>query len=260
MRTQLVKSTYLDYYKKRQPITISRHFNKIKEQTFNNEPFGYSASMASVYSSMIEGNNIDFDTYLKYSTSGMNTKSKSFREIEDLISAYEFARRSELNHSNFMKTHAVLTKNIISDAKYRGKIRDREVFIYGGGEKIYTGASVSIVVEETKKLFSDISILRKRELTTSEVFYFASMIHLVFVKIHPFADGNGRSARLLEKWFLAKKLGTKAWFIPSEKLYQIRIKSYYKNLNIGNNYTNVNYDSSIPFLLMLPMSLTIKTQ
>ena len=67
--------------------------------------------------------------------------------------------------------------------------------------KIYTGAPVSIVVEETKKLFSDISILRKRELTNSEVFYFASMIHLVFVKIHPFADGNGRSARLLEKWF-----------------------------------------------------------
>ncbi|WP_220392957.1 Fic family protein [Chitinophaga lutea] len=33
------------------------------------------------------------------------------------------------------------------------------------------------------------------------------MIHLVFVKIHPRADGNGRSARLLEKWFLAVKLG-----------------------------------------------------
>jgi len=258
MRTQLVKSTYLDYYKKRQPITISRHFKKIKEQAFNNDTFGYSASMASVYSSMIEGNNIDFDTYLKYSNSGMNTKSKSFMEIEDLISAYEFAHRSELNHSNFLKAHAVLTRNIISDTRYRGKIRDREVFIYGGGEKIYTGASVSIVVEETKKLFNDISILSNRDLTSSEVFYFASMIHLVFVKIHPFADGNGRAARLLEKWFLAKKLGVNAWFIPSEKLYQTRLRSYYKNLSLGSIYTNINYAASLPFLLMLPMALTMK--
>ena len=115
-----------------------------------------------------------------------------------------------------------------------------------------------MVVEETNKLFSDIEILVKREMTISEVFYFASMIHLVFVKIHPFADGNGRSARLLEKWFLAKKLGNKAWFIQSERLYQTRLKSYYKSVDIGTDYTTNNFDLSIPFLLLLPMALTIK--
>jgi Fic family protein len=30
--------------------------------------------------------------------------------------------------------------------------------------------------------------------------------------------GNGRTARLLEKWFLAEKLGAKAWFVESETL------------------------------------------
>ena len=44
------------------------------------------------------------------------------------------------------------------------------------------------------------------------------MIHLVFVKIHPWNDGNGRSARLMEKWFLAQKLDEKAWFIESESV------------------------------------------
>ena len=258
MKTVIVKSSYLEFYKKKQPISLIKHFNKIKEISFNNTTFGYSTSMASVYSSMIEGNIIDFDTYLKYASSGMNTNSKSFKEIQDLINAYEYANRSKLNKPNFLKVHSILSKTLITDLKYCGKIRDKEVGVYGGGIKVYGGASAAIVNTETVKLFNDIEILLKREMSISEVFYFASMIHLVFVKIHPFADGNGRSARLLEKWFLSKKLGKNAWFIKSEKLYQTRLKSYYKNVDIGPEYSNNNYDLSIPFLLMLPMALTMK--
>ncbi len=258
MKTKLIKSNYLDLYKEKQKLTLAKHFDKIKERTFDKETFGFSASMASVYSSMIEGNNIDFDTYLRYSSSGMNTKSKSFKEIEDLIKAYQYANKNTLNAVNFLKSHAILSKTLISDPKYKGKIRDKDVFIYGDGIKVYTGASDSIVNTEMKTFFEDIEVLIKREMSISEVFYFASMIHLVLVKIHPFADGNGRSARLLEKWFLAKKLGTKAWFIQSEKLYQARLKSYYKNVDIGKSYTTNNFDISYPFLLMLPMALKTK--
>jgi Fic family protein len=256
MRTVIINSSYLDLYKKKQPITLVKHFNKIKELPFNKETFGYSASMSSVFSSMIEGNTIDFDTYLKYSASGMNTKSKPFKEIEDLIKAYEFASNSHLNIDNFLQVHSILSNTLIPDEKYSGKIRDKEVYIFGGGIKVYTGAAPDIVNEEVNKLFADISILLTTEISITEIFYFASMIHLVFAHIHPFADGNGRSARLLEKWFLAQKLGNRAWFIQSERLYQERIKSYYENINIGSDYSTLNYDLSIHFLLMLPMALT----
>jgi Fic family protein len=33
------------------------------------------------------------------------------------------------------------------------------------------------------------------------------LIHLRLAQIHPFRDGNGRAARLIEKWFVAEKLG-----------------------------------------------------
>lgn len=258
MRTLLVKSTYLDFYKKKQPISLVKHFNKLKEIRFEKDTFGYSASMASVFSSMIEGNTIDFDSYLKYNSDGFNTKSKFYLEIQDLIKAYEFANKSGLNFSNMLKAHTILSKTIIDDPKYRGQIRDRNVSVWGSGVKVYSGASPKIVEDETIKLFNDIEILKNREMSISETFYFASMLHLVFAKIHPFGDGNGRSARLIEKWFLSEKLGHNAWFIQSERLYQTRIKSYYKNIDIGSDYSNINYDLSIPFLLMLPMALTIK--
>lgn len=258
MRTTLVRSSYLELYKKRQPISILKHLNRLKEIPYNKDSFGYSTTLASVHSSLIEGNTIDLDTYLKYTFSGMNTKSKSYQEIQDLIKAYGFAEKSKLTFNNFLKSHALLAKTLISETRYRGRIRDREVYIYSGGIKRYTGAPVSIVFDELVILFNDIEILLKRDLSTSESFYFASMIHLVLAQIHPFADGNGRSARLLEKWFLAERLGKQAWLIPSEKLYQIRIKSYYKNIDLGDNYLIINYDLSIPFLLMLPMALTLK--
>ena len=89
------------------------------------------------------------------------------------------------------------------------------------------------------------------------MFYFASLIHLVFVKIHPWNDGNGRSARLLEKWFLAQKLGAKSWFMQSEKYYYLHHQTYYQHIRkLGIEYAELDYSRALPFLLMLPGALT----
>ena len=80
---------------------------------------------------------------------------------------------------------------------------------------------------------------------------------LLFLKIHPFNDGNGRTSRLLEKWFLAQKLGEQAWYIQSEKHYYKNLNDYYKNLQrLGFEYETLDYDRCLPFLLMLPASLS----
>ncbi|MBW4889716.1 Fic family protein [Mucilaginibacter sp. HMF5004] len=90
------------------------------------------------------------------------------------------------------------------------------------------------------------------------MFFFASLIHLVFVKIHPFNDGNGRTGRLIEKWFLAQKLGDKAWFIQSEKNYYQQHQTYYNNLRaLGLEYPELDYDKALLFLLMLPGALDL---
>lgn len=120
----------------------------------------------------------------------------------------------------------------------------------------YVTASPYNVETEMEKLYNDIEILMNRPMPVCEVFFFASILHLVFVKIHPFADGNGRSARLMEKWFLAQKLGAKSWLIQSEKLYYAEHSNYYKNIRaLGLEYPELNYSNALNFLLMLPHSI-----
>jgi len=57
---------------------------------------------------------------------------------------------------------------------------------------------------------------------------------------------------------LAEKLGQRAWFIESEKMYYEKHQTYYKNISmLGLEYEALDYTKSLPFLYMLPSSLSI---
>ena len=76
-----------------------------------------------------------------------------------------------------------------------------------------------------------------------------------FAHIHPFRDGNVRAARLIEKWFVAEKLGRDFWKMPSEKFYKKNQAKYYETINLGGNFYELNYNKCIGFLEMLPKCL-----
>lgn len=254
---KFLSSQYLDAYSKLVKVDWLDAFHKLKSKgTFGTEDFEYYVLASSLYSSKIEGNTLDANSFFRNRGKLKSIKKKEVQEIEDLVAAYKFAAENKLNKTNFLKAHQILSATLLP-ATQRGKVRKMKVGVHDSKtlRPIYIAVEPEFVNEELTKLFKDLLELEKRDLTTKEVFYYASMIHLWIAKIHPFMDGNGRSARLLEKWFLVSKLGLSGWSIYSEKYYWDNRQAYYQNISLGFNYYALNWNRCIPFLLMLPEAL-----
>jgi len=219
---------------------------------------GYSTQASAVYSSNIEGNSVDLNSFMNYKLSPEKFKqTKEIEEIENLITAYQFAQKNKLNETNFLECHRVFSETLLIKSK-RGEYRIEKVGVFGQTGLAYLAIEPEHVQKRMKSFFQNMGALLEDKLSPEESFNFASMIHLIFAHIHPFADGNGRAARLLEKWFLTEKLGKKYWKIPSEKYYKDHREKYYANINLGVNYYELNYDNCILFLMMLPNCLRAK--
>lgn len=201
-------------------------FGELKESELSAETFSFYTSVSAVFSSKIEGEDIELDSFMKHKLLGVKFLPDYTQKIDDLYNAYQFAQKSKLNLVTTKQAHTLLTRHILQ-AQRRGELRSGNMFVITPDGKIeYVACAPEIVGRELGILYADIDILLNMVLSTAEVFYFAALIHLVFVKIHPFEDGNGRTARLIEKWFIAQKLGLNAWFIQSEKLYYNQHQTY----------------------------------
>jgi Fic family protein len=252
----LLKPFLLAEYVEGFPSHAKNQFDALVDAEISTDTFSFYTSVASVFSSKIEGEIIELDSYIKHKKFGIEFEPDYTKKIDDLYNAYSFAKENSLNEENVAQVHKLLSKHLVTK-NFQGKYRNQNMFITTDDGKIeYVAALPEQVSKEMTLFFEDVNQLLKAPLPFEECFYYASLIHLAFVKIHPWNDGNGRTARLLEKWFLTEKLGEKAWFVQSEKQYYKQHQTYYKNLRIlGLEYENLDYLKALPFLKMLVGSL-----
>lgn len=254
---KLISAEYLEAYSSQSKMDWLDVFHKLRSKSdFTTEDFEYYIVASSLYSSKIEGNTLDVNSFFRNRKSKSFPKHKEVTEVENLVEAYKFASKNKLTKDSFLKSHEICSETLLSK-KERGKVRKYPMSVRDTQtlRPVYIAVESEFVNKEFNKLFVDISELLKRDLSHKEIFYYASMIHIWLVKIHPFGDGNGRTARLLEKWFLVSKLGQSTWSINSEKYYWDNRPDYYKNIALGYNYYSLYWERCIPFLLMLPQAL-----
>lgn len=177
----------------------------------------------------IEGNTMNYYESKTVLEDGYAIGGKSLQEHFELINskkAFEFVESFSDDFSeNFIKDiHEILMSNIFAGGIYR----TTNVRI-GGANTI--PPSWEHVREDMKFFISDFNN-KKDEMHPIEL---ACWVHAEFVRIHPFIDGNGRTARLLMNYILMS-----FGFLPISIKPSI-VSEYYSSLDdfgCGGNLNN----------------------
>lgn len=214
---------------------------------------------SAVFSSRIEGVNIDLNFYINSRISkakGIKAETRKTLEwVKALEDGYKYAEGHVLNEKNFLKVHFGISKFMDNDRE-RGTYRRVPIVIASQNFVVYRALPPELVERAMEVFWADIKQLLKTPLKPEQALYHASLIHLVFEKIHPFTDGNGRMGRLLEKWFLSHHCGKLAWKISSEAYYELHRPRYYAHLKaLGHSFDTLNFDQCPSFLAMLPSAI-----
>ncbi|MCZ2222900.1 MAG: Fic family protein [Chitinophagales bacterium] len=114
-------------------------------------------------------------------------------------------KNEDLTAENLLYIHKLITNSTLEDTEDEGTFRDNDdvrVVNYAKSEIVYTPPLQSNI----KRLISDLCIFFNTE---SEEFIHpiikGCIIHFMIGWIHPFTDGNGRTARAVFYWYMLKK-------------------------------------------------------
>lgn len=153
-------------------------------------------------SNAIEGNTLTLNE-TKVALEGITVGGKSLREhfeainhkdailfVEELVS-----KKEPLNEYNIKSLHALILKNI--DDSNAGSYRNINVLISGATHRPPIHIEVAPKMEAFMHWYNN----EAQELHPIER---ACRVHIDFVAIHPFIDGNGRTSRLLMNLELMK--------------------------------------------------------
>ncbi|MCT4507838.1 MAG: Fic family protein [Tepidibacter sp.] len=146
-------------------------------------------------SNAIEGNTLTLQE-TKVVLEGITVGGKSLREHLEVVNHKEailyvedIVRKNEaFSEWKIKNIHRLVLKSI--DDEYAGVYRDQKVIIAGAKHE---PPEPMIIKEEMEKLINWYNNESQRLHPIER----AALLHVIFVGIHPFIDGNGRTSRLL---------------------------------------------------------------
>jgi Fic family protein len=154
----------------------------------------------------VEGSTLTLAETVVVLEDGVTIGGKSVRDHLDAINgqkAYALMLDLAQNRSDIdLDTILTLHRAVVGDTSYSGYLRTQPVYIRGSLHVPPNYAKVPRLVDEMlRRLATDIE--------TGHPVAVASQLHFDLLTIHPFVDGNGRTARLLQNLCLIR-----AGFVP----------------------------------------------
>lgn len=157
---------------------------------------------------------------------------KALKYIEDVV-----AKKQPITEKTFLRIHRLVTdKTLPTDRS--GEYRTSPVYVVRrqlglGDQVVYTGPLAKAVPQLSTDL---LAWLTQSELSRINPVIVAGIIHQEIVAIHPFADGNGRTARAMATLVLYQRGYDFRRLFALEDYYNRNRSAYYDAINIGKNY------------------------
>ena len=181
-------------------------------------------------------------------------------EQRKILSPLDFINYDLMNTSKYLTNKKIMEIQKIllqyTQMPYPiGEYRKVPVFIMRNGERIYQAPEVQSIVpfmQDFIKIYNNSSDI----LIHCDPFIKAAIVHFLFIKIHPFVDGNGRVARVLQNLkftdlvnkIYQNKSNTNLHLMiaPINISYSIyhNKQSYYDKLNAISFYENADISDS----------------
>lgn len=185
---------------------------------------------SSLFSARIEGNSLKISDF----EFGKDAEEEKKKEIFNIVNAINFIDKhikgNTITKDNVLDLHSLVLKDISPDV---GRIRSEISAIFNqAGVAVYMPPPPSQIAKLLNDLLVYINLEEKFPLIT------AFIAHLVFEKIHPFLDGNGRVGRLLISAILKSKGWDFSFAVPFEEYLDEHKDEYY--FHLGNGLENTN--------------------
>lgn len=170
---------------------------KIPRSVMENYELAFDIEYAH-HSTAIEGNTLSLIETKAIIEDGISVGGKRLREIYEVVNhnnAFNYAKKKIAEHvpldENLVKDfHEKLTENIFQGGIYR----NHDVMITGASHK---PPSPNEMYRQIKEFYAEL-----RDKAGENPIELAAWTHAEFVRIHPFSDGNGRTARLIMNYQL----------------------------------------------------------
>lgn len=167
-------------------------------------------------------------------------EQKEIHEVKNAYAAYqELEKVDPYSLEDLKRLHGIMTRYTVEES---GSFRKGEEGVFNGDQCIFMAPPARMV----PGLMTDLFDWMEREQKTVHPLILSSVFHYEFVFIHPFADGNGRMARLWHTALLSKWKPVFA-YIPIESQIEKFQDDYYKA--IADCHKAGNSDAFIEFML-----------
>ncbi|MHB8068974.1 MAG: Fic family protein [Desulfobaccales bacterium] len=160
---------------------------------------------------------------------------------------------SDFSIDFILNLHHIITQDTIEDPEYAGKFRDDDVFIRDKANTVIFKPMTAEKIEESfKNLVAWVNTQSDEDFIHPIVK--ASIIHFFFVYVHPFFDGNGRTARALFYFYLLKNRYDFFKYFSISALIAKQKEIYYKAIKEVEDY-----DNDLTYFLLYSADVVMKS-